>query len=79
MPSRTLRTRFWAESALAALAAALAVVTIAVPTWIEAVFGVEPDGGSGELEWLVVVVLALVAVGSAALAGREWRRAALAG
>lgn len=78
MPSRTLRTRFWVESVVAALAALLAIVTLAVPTWIEEVFGVEPDGGSGELEWLVVGALALVAVGSAALAGRTWRRAALA-
>jgi len=63
------------ETGLAAAAGLLAIVTLIWPTWIETLFGVEPDGGSGEAEWLVVVVLALVAVTSGLLARREYRAA----
>ena len=42
--------------------------------WIEIVFGVDPDQGSGALEWAVVVVLAIGAVTGAALARSEWKR-----
>jgi hypothetical protein len=52
------------ELAAASLLAALAVLTIAVPDWIEAVFHVEPDGGSGLVEVAIVLAFAL---GAAAL------------
>ena len=42
--------------------------------WIEIVFGVDPDGGDGSLEWFIVAALALVAVIFAAMARVEWRR-----
>jgi hypothetical protein len=61
------------ESVLAAIAAVLAVVTALWPTWIESLLGVEPDGGSGELEWLVVAALAAAAVVLALLARRDLR------
>jgi hypothetical protein len=47
---------------LAAVAGALAVVTLVWPTWIESLFGVEPDAGSGEAEWLVAALFAAVSV-----------------
>jgi len=59
------------ETGLAAAAGLLAIVTLIWPTWIETLFGVEPDGGSGEAEWLVVVVLALVAVRCMASGGSD--------
>jgi hypothetical protein len=68
------RARFWAEAALSALAAVLAVVTAVVPDWIEVLTGADPDHGSGGAEWSIVLVLALAAIALAALAGREWRR-----
>jgi hypothetical protein len=40
----------------------LLVLTAAWPEWIEAIFGVEPDGGSGALEWALVAVLAVCAL-----------------
>jgi hypothetical protein len=63
------------ETALAVVAAALAVVTFIWPMWIEAVFSVDPDGGDGTTEWWVVGLFALVAVTTAMLARRDYRRA----
>ena len=60
----------------AGLAALLGIVTIATaiwPTWIETVFGFDPDGGNGQAEWLIVPALAVVAVGAAVLARRDLR------
>jgi hypothetical protein len=42
--------------ALAVTSAFLALLTLVVPDWIEAVFHVDPDGGNGSLEWLFVAV-----------------------
>jgi hypothetical protein len=68
---------FWSESILASVAAALAVLTLAWPDWIEGVFGVDPDRHSGSLEWTSVAICCVTALGLSALARREWRRAAL--
>ena len=70
------RMRFWIESALACVSAFLFVLTGVMPDWIERVFGVEPDRGSGALEWGIVAVFALVTLAFVALARREWRRPA---
>jgi len=68
------RPRIWVEVAAAALAGPLAVLTMFWPDWIETVLRVDPDQGSGALEWAVVVGLALVAVVAAFMARREWFR-----
>ena len=68
---------FWGESILASVAAALAVLTLAWPDWIEGVFGVDPDGHSGSLEWTIVAICCVNALVLSALARRAWRRAAL--
>jgi hypothetical protein len=68
-----VRVRFWAEATMAALTGALAVLTLCWHDWTEAVFGVGPDHGNGSLEWLTVVVTAVVAVTFALLARRDWR------
>jgi hypothetical protein len=72
----TVRSRFWVEVGLAAAAAALAVTTLIWHDWIETVFEVEPDGGSGELEWLLTAALAVLAVGFALAARVEFHRTA---
>jgi len=51
--------------ACAVVSGILAVLTLVVHDWIEAVFGVDPDGGSGLVEAAIVVTLFVV---SAALA-----------
>ncbi|MFJ5549118.1 ABC transporter permease [Streptomyces sp. NPDC093225] len=73
--SDALRPRFWVEVVLGAASGLLFVVTLVWHDWIEVLFGVEPDAGSGAVEWLVVAVTALGAVLCALGARTEWRRA----
>jgi hypothetical protein len=49
--------------------------TRAWPAWIEEVFPVDPDAGSGALEWGVVVALLAVAITLGQSARREHARA----
>ncbi len=69
MPRRIL-----AESTLAIVAVMLAVVTAINAEWIEWLTGLDPDGGSGALEWGIVVFFSLGAVVAGALARRDLRR-----
>jgi len=69
-----LRFRFWLECALAGLATALTALTLIEREWIEVVFGIDPDRGSGALEWGIVLVGVGIAVTSAMAARIERRR-----
>jgi hypothetical protein len=71
---RTIRRRYWFELGLAVLAGALAVLTLVNREWIEVVFGIDPDEGSGALEWGIVFALGGVALISAVVARAERRR-----
>lgn len=71
----TLRTRFWVESVAAGLCTFLFVVTLVWRDWLELVFGIDPDNGSGAVEWLIVGVTAALALTCWLLARVEWRRA----
>lgn len=53
--------------------AVAAAVTVAMPRWIEAVFGVDVDGGTGALEWCVVAVFAAISAACGLLARRAAR------
>jgi hypothetical protein len=68
------RTRLYVEIASATLFSMLFVLTLVTPDWIEEVFGVDPDRGSGALEWLIVASLLLATVGCGLAARRDWRR-----
>ncbi len=71
--------RAWLELVTGALAGTLAVVTAAWGNWIELAFGVDPDHGSGALEWAIVAAAAAVCL--ALMLAVRWevaRRAALA-
>jgi hypothetical protein len=70
--SLTLRYRI--EVGLAVLAALACVVTLISHDWIETVFRVDPDHGSGWLEWLIVAVLALGSAGAGLRARADLRR-----
>jgi hypothetical protein len=50
------------------------VVTLVWRDWMEMLTGVDPDGHSGSVEWLVVAALTSATVGLSLLARREWRR-----
>ena len=69
-----LRHRFWIEVSLALFAGILALITLLSREWIEVVFHVDPDGGSGSLEWLIVAVLAAAAIVLAVMASGVAKR-----
>jgi hypothetical protein len=68
------RSRFWVESAVTIALAGLAVITFLWPDWVEILFKIDPDEGSGMLEWGIVVLLSAATLLAGALAGLEWRR-----
>ena len=72
--ARHAGTGFWVRLALAVASAALFVVTIAWPDWIELVFRIDPDHGSGWLEWAIVVVAFALTVTFSMGARHQWRR-----
>ena len=73
--NRDLSRRFWLEAGLAAASVVLLVVTLFWRDWIEIVFRVDPDNGSGSFEWLIVGITAVAAVTCSMLARVEWKRA----
>jgi len=71
--TRSVRTRFWIETALAGVTMSLFLLTLVWQKWIEAVFRVDPDGGNGSLEWAIVAVLFAASVMLSVMARAEWR------
>jgi hypothetical protein len=61
---------FRLEVGLAVASALLCLLTLLWKDWIEVVFRIDPDRGSGALEWLVALALLGVAIGFGALARR---------
>jgi hypothetical protein len=70
-----LRPLFWIEALLALGNAVLLVMTVVWKDWIEVVFNVDPDAGSGAVEWGVVAVTLLLTIAFLTMARSEWRRA----
>jgi hypothetical protein len=71
--AKPTRRRFWIEASCAGIAWLLALVTLTRRDWIEAVFGVDPDHGSGALEWILVAGFATVGIVASVLTIRERR------
>lgn len=69
--SLVLRARI--EIVLSALLGTATIVTAVWPTWIEGLFGLDPDSGNGETEWWIVATLAVITVAAAALARHDLR------
>jgi hypothetical protein len=67
--------RFRLELVVSVLAGVLAVLTAIWHNWIEEVFHVDPDAGSGALEWVIVLALALIALSLGAHARKSYVRA----
>lgn len=68
--------RWRVEYALTGVFVAFAALTAAAPQWIELVFKVDPDAGSGALEWVLVAVFAVAAVIAALYGMRDHRQVA---
>lgn len=78
MPAAKLGPRFWTTSVTSAIFLALMLLTVVLPDWIEVVFRADPDGGSGAVEWAVVVLFGCVGIANGLVARIQWRRAAQA-
>lgn len=63
------------ELGLSAVFAVLTVATLAWPAWIESLTGLDPDAGSGEIEWWIVVLLGLVTIALGLIGARDYRLA----
>ena len=61
------------EIAVSALLGAATILTAVWPTWIEGLFGFDPDGGNGNAEWWIVAVLAAATVAAVALTRHDLR------
>jgi len=66
-----LRVRI--EIVVSALLGAATILTAVWPTWIEGLFGFDPDGGNGNAEWWIVAVLAAATVAAVALTRHDLR------
>jgi hypothetical protein len=67
------RLRFRLSAVLTVVLAGATVLTAIVPDWLEEVFGVDPDGHSGAVEWALVLVLVVLTVAAAATTAVQWR------
>jgi hypothetical protein len=56
-----MNARRWISGAFAVISAALLVLTLVWPQWIEGIFGAEPDSGDGAFELMIVIGFAVVA------------------
>jgi hypothetical protein len=68
--------RYRLQVAFAAVCAVLTIAAAILPVWIERLTGLEPDGGSGELEWLLAVATGALSIAFGVLAYRTRRRLA---
>ncbi len=75
---RHLPTRFWFEATTAVLGLTLFVVTLFTREWFELLTGLDPDGGSGSLEFALALVPLATSAASMLAARRSYRRAAVA-
>ncbi len=73
--NRRLKMRLWSEVTLGTVTAVLGALTAVFPEWIETVFGVDPDHGSGALEWAIVGACFVVCAASMLAARSSWREA----
>ena len=67
-------TRARTLNIIAIVLATAAVLTAIWPNWIELAFRVDPDQGSGALEWGLVATFAVLALSSSLVARRARRQ-----
>lgn len=66
--TKTLR---WLEAGMGLITGALFLLTLVQADWLEAI-GIDPDGGNGSVERLIVGGLALATVALFSLASYQW-------
>lgn len=62
------------QSLLAAASACAFGATLVRPSWIESVFGVDIDQGSGLAEWVLVAALFAITCAFVVSAHHQWRQ-----
>lgn len=67
------RMRAWLATVFAVVGLGLCVLTLVWSEWIELLFGVDPDRGSGALELLVAGAFLVASLLLAGQARRDWR------
>ncbi|MEO6652554.1 MAG: hypothetical protein ABIP17_07850 [Ilumatobacteraceae bacterium] len=67
-----LPTRFWYQATTAGVGFALFLLTLVTREWIEILTGLDPDGGSGALEFGLAFALLAIAAVSAVFARRTY-------
>jgi hypothetical protein len=70
---------FWVQAFFALLAALLCALSVVRRDWIEAILGVDPDGGSGVVELTLTTSLFVSAVLFGYFARRFWRKTRVGG
>ena len=66
---------FWVPCVLSVLATIATVWSIIEPQWIERLFDASPDEGSGESEWWIAAMFAILAAVSLVVSRWRWRAA----
>jgi hypothetical protein len=66
------RIKFWLEVVLGLISLGLTLLTLIYRAWIEGLTGLDPDAGSGALEWAIVAALLSATITFAALARHDW-------
>lgn len=67
----------WIEGALGFLTGALFLLTLVHADWLEAI-GIDPDGGNGSVERMIVAGLAFATIVLISLASYQWGKASAA-
>ena len=65
----------WLETIVGLITGALFLLTLVNQSWLES-FGIDPDGGNGSTERLIVGALALLTIALFSLASYQWGKAA---
>lgn len=72
--SKRLPARIWVELTLGLISALSLTLALVLPSWMEQLFRLAPDGGDGSVERSFALVWAAVSFLMFALAGRTWRK-----
>ena len=68
------RLQLVVQSLLAAASACAFGATLVRPSWLESIFGVDIDHGSGLAEWALVAALLAITCALVASAHHQWRQ-----